>query len=141
VIFYRGNSCGLRESSFAMMMPASTLNGWNKAFDNNMHFITVPDKRGKAGRVTLDMVRKIVKTANHYKTHTRRIRLKEFTRMLAGKKDICFSSKTAGDILTANDLRGHPRTRKKQPVFYQQLRQKIPDGLPGVDGSEIKIHI
>ena len=140
MIFYRDNSCGLRETSFAMMIPTSTLNSWDKAFDDNMHFIIVPDKRGKAGKVTLDMVRKIVEIANHYKTQGNRIRLKDFTRMLAEKKDICFSSKTVGDILTANDLRS-PRTRKKQPVFYQKLRQEIPNGLVSVDGSEIKIHI
>lgn len=140
MIFHRNNSSGLRESSFAMMIPTSTLNSWNKAFDDNMRLIIIPDKRGKAGKVTLDMVRKIVKIANHYKTHDKRIRLKDFTRMLAEKKDIFFSSKTVGDILTANDLRS-PRTRKKQPVFYQQLRQKIPNGLISVDGSEIKIHI
>ncbi|NOX33635.1 MAG: transposase family protein [Deltaproteobacteria bacterium] len=140
MIFHRNNSSGLRESSFAMMIPTSTLNSWNKAFDDNMRLIIIPDKRGKAGKVTLDMVRKIVKIANHYKTQGKRIRLKDFTRMLAEKKDICFSSKTVGDILTANDLRS-PSTRKKQPVFYQQLRQKIPNGLISVDGSEIKIHI
>ncbi|MCF6245928.1 MAG: transposase family protein [Desulfobacula sp.] len=140
MIFHRNNSSGLRESSFAMMIPTSTLNSWNKAFDDNMHLIITPDKRGKTGKVTLDMVRKIVKIANHYKTQGKRIRLKCFTRMLAEKKDICFSSKTVGDILTANDLRS-PCTRKKQPVFYQQLRQKIPNGLISVDGSEIKIHI
>ncbi|MCF6246059.1 MAG: hypothetical protein L3J69_01730 [Desulfobacula sp.] len=59
MIFHRNNSSGLRESSFAMMIPTSTLNSWNKAFDDNMHLIITPDKRGKTGKVTLDMVRKI----------------------------------------------------------------------------------
>ncbi len=45
-----------------------------------------------------------------------------------------------GDILTANGLRS-PQTRRKRPVFYPRLRQKIPNGLVSVDGSEIKIHI
>jgi len=140
VTFYRDNACGLRESSFAMMIPTSTLNSWNKGFDDNMHPIIVPDKRGTGGKVTLDIVSEIVKIANHYKKQGQRIRLKDFTRMLSKENDICFSSKTVGDILTANDLRS-PRTRKKQPVFYQKLRQEIPNGLVSIDGSEIKIHI
>jgi len=105
-----------------------------------MHPIIVPDKRGKVGKVTLDMVREIVKIAKDYKAEGNRIRLKEFTRMLAEKKDISLSSKAVGDILTANDLRS-PKTRKKQPVFYQRLRQEIPNGLVSIDGSEIKIYI
>jgi hypothetical protein len=123
-----------------MMIPMSTLNSWNKEFDGNMHPIIVPDKRGKAGKVTLDMVRAIVKIAKYYKAEGNRIRLKEFSRMLAEKKDISLSSKTVGDILTANALRS-PKTRRKQPVFYQKLRQEIPNGLVSVDGSEIKIFI
>jgi hypothetical protein len=140
VIFFRNNTCGLRESSFAMMIPMSTLNSWNKEFDDNMHPIIVPDKRGKVGKVTLNMVRDIVKIANHYKTEGYRIRLKDFTRMLLIEKDIALSSKTVGDILTANDLRS-PQTRQKKPAFYQRLRQDIPNGLVSIDGSEIKVHI
>ena len=105
-----------------------------------MQPIIVPDKRGKTGKVTLDMVREIVKIAKFYKAEDNRIRLKEFTRMLAEEKDIFLSSKSVGDILTANGLRS-PRTRQKQPVFYQKLRQKIPNGLVSIDGSEIKIYI
>jgi hypothetical protein len=118
----------------------STLNSWNKEFDENMCPIIIPDKRGKSGKVTLDMVRKTVETAKLYITEGNRIRLKTFTRMLAEKKDIFLSSKTVGDILTANGLRS-PQTRRKQPVFFQRLRQKVPNGLVSVDGSEIKIHI
>ncbi len=116
-----------------------TLNSWNKGFDDNMNPIIVPDKRGKEGKVTLDTVRKIVAIGRHYKTQGNRIRLKTFTRMLI-EEDIFLSSKTVGDILTANDLRS-PRTRRKQPVFYQKLRQEIPNGLVSIDGSEIKIHV
>jgi len=105
-----------------------------------MRPIIIPDKRGKSGKVTLDMVRKIVETAQFYKTEGNRIRLKTFTRMLAEEKDMSLSSKTVGDILTANGLRS-PQTRRKRPVFFQRLRQKIPNGLVSVDGSEIKIHI
>jgi hypothetical protein len=123
-----------------MMIPMSTLNSWNNEFDDNMHPIIVPDKRGKAGKVTLNMVRDIVKIAKLYKAEGNRIRLKDFTRMLTVEKDIALSSKTVGDILTANDLRS-PQTRRKKPAFYQRLRQEIPNGLVSIDGSEIKVHI
>ena len=138
--FLRDHKLGLRKTSFSLLVPASTLNGWNKEFDNNMHPITIPDKRGKTGKVTLSMVRKIIEIAKYYKAKGNRIRLKEFSRMLAAEKDISLSTKTVGDILTANALRS-PKTRQKQPVFYQKLRQEIPNGLVSIDGSEIKIHI
>jgi hypothetical protein len=96
VTFLRDHSLGLRNTSFSLLVPASTLNGWNKEFDSNMHPIIVPDKRGKTSKVTLSMVREIVKIAKHYKTEGNRIRLKEFSRMLAEKKDISLSSKTVG---------------------------------------------
>jgi len=140
VKFYRNNTCGLREVSFATMIPMSTLNSWNKGFDDNMHPIIVPDKRGKTGKVTLDTVKTIIKAASDYQTKGNRIRLKIFTRMLTEEKDIFLSSKTVGDILTANHLRS-PKTRRKQPIFYQKLRQEIPNGLVSIDGSEIKIDI
>ena len=138
--FYRDNTCTLREVSFSAMIPMSTLNSWNKEFDDNMNLIIVPDKRGKAGKVTIDTVKAIIKAAIDYQTKGNRIRLKTFTRMLTEEKDIFLSSKTVGDILTANNLRS-PVTRRKRPVFYQKLRQEIPNGLVSIDGSEIKIAI
>jgi len=122
------------------MVPMSTLNSWDQTFDKNMQPIIVPDKRGKTGKVTMEMVKKIIEEAGHHKAKNRRIRLKQFTRMLADKKMIYLSAKTVGDILTANDLRS-PRIRKKRPEFYQKLRQEIPNGLVSVDGSQIKLYI
>lgn len=135
--FYRDNTCTLREVSFAAMIPMSTLNTWNKEFDDNMNPIIIPDKRGKTGKVTIDIVRTIIETAHNYK---KKIRLKTFTRKLTKEKNITLSSKTVGDILTANNLRS-PVTRRKRPAFYQKLRQEIPNGLVSIDGSEIKIDI
>jgi len=140
VKFYRDNTCTLREASFAAMIPMSTLNSWNKGFDDNMNPIIVPDKRGKTGKVTIDTVKTIIETARNYQTRKNRIRLKTFTRMLTKEKNITLSSKTVGDILTANNLRS-PETRRKRPVFYQKLRQEIPNGLVSIDGSTVKIHI
>jgi len=140
VKFYRYNTCTLREASFAVMIPMSTLNSWNKGFDDNMNPIIVPDKRGKTGKVAIDTVKIIIETARNYQTKKNRIRLKTFTRMLVEEKKITLSSKTVGDILTANNLRS-PETRRKRPVFYQRLRQEIPNGLVSIDGSEVKIYI
>jgi len=140
VKFYRDNTCTLREASFAAMIPMSTLNSWNKGFDDNMNPIIIPDKRGKTGKVSIDTVKTIIETARNYQTRKNRIRLKTFTRMLTEEKNIILSSKTVGDILTANNLRS-PETRRKKPVFYQKLRQEIPNGLISIDGSEIKIDI
>jgi len=137
VKFYRDNTCTLREASFAAMIPMSTLNSWNKEFDDNLNPIIVPDKRGKTGKVSIDTVSTVIETARNYQ---KKIRLKTFTRMLAEEKDIALSSKTVGDILTANNLRS-PKTRRKRPAFYQKLRQEIPNGLVSIDGSEIKIDI
>jgi hypothetical protein len=121
-------------------MPTSTLAYWDKEFDNTMRPIIIPEKRGKGSKVTPDMVRTIIEVAKQYEPMGRRIRLQSFTRMLGTEKGIFLSSKTVGDILTANDLRS-AKTRQKRPGFYQKLRQQIPNGLVSVDGSEIAIHI
>jgi transposase len=140
VKFYRDNTCTLKEASFAAMIPMSTLQSWDKGFDDNMNPIIVPDKRGKTGKVTIDTVKTIIETARNYQTRKNRIRLKTFTRMLTEEKNITLSSKTVGDILTANNLK-LPETRRKRPGFYQKLRQEIPNGLVSIDGSEVKIDI
>ena len=66
--FYRDNTCTLREVSFAAMIPMSTLNSWDKGFDDNMNPIIVPDKRGKTGKVTIDTVKTITEIAHDYQT-------------------------------------------------------------------------
>jgi hypothetical protein len=105
-----------------------------------MRLIKIPDRRGKGSKVTPDMVRTIIEIAGQYKAKEQRIRLQSFTRMLAEEENLSLSSKTVGDILTANNLRS-PKTRKKRPRFYQKLRSETPNGLVSVDGSEIKVHI
>lgn len=105
-----------------------------------MRHIILPDRRGKGGKVTPDVVRTILEVARQYEAKDQRIRLKGFTRMLEVEKNIFLSSKTVGDILIANDLRS-PKTQQKRPKFYQKLRREIPNGLVSVDGSEIKVHI
>jgi len=98
--------------------------------------LIVPDGRGKACKVTPDIVRQIVEVAKSKS----RIRLKSFTRQLTAEKDIVLSSKKVSEILIANGLY-RPEIRRRRPRFYQSLRQGIPNGLVSIDGSEFTIWI
>ncbi len=102
--------------------------------------LIVPDGRGKACKITTDIVRQIVEVAKEVKSKGRRIRLKSFTKQLAIEEDIVFSRKKIGEILIANGLY-KPEIRRRRPKFYQSLRQNIPNGLVSVDGSEFTVWI
>jgi hypothetical protein len=117
------------------MVPPSTLSTWNQGFDENLKPLIIPDKRGKASKVTVEMVRRIVEHAKGYQG--RRIRLKTFGCELR-EKGIDLSSKTIEAILMANDLY-KTRIRWKRPAFYQSLCQKVPNGLLSIDGSEVVV--
>ena len=56
------------------MVPPSTLAAWNRGFDENLKPLSIPENRGKAAKVTVEMVRRIVDYAKDYQG--RRIRLK-----------------------------------------------------------------
>ena len=114
----------------------STLTRWDKCFDENMKPIMIPDNRGKAGKVTAEMVQRIVQRAKTY--HPRRIRLKQFAADFKRHEEIELGVKTLEEILIANDLY-KARTRKKRPRYYQSLCQKLPNGLLSIDGSEMTI--
>jgi len=96
------------------------------------------DERGKAGTVTVEIVRKILAIAKDMRDKGQRLRLKSFTRRLSTEAEISLSSKTVADILVANDLY-QVSTRRRRPGFYQRLKQSIPNGLISVDGSEFKV--
>lgn len=98
----------------------------------------VPDNRGKAAKVTIEIVRCIVEKAKGDKTRGKRIRLKQFAADLKSKESINLGVKTVEHILIANDLY-KARTRKKRPRFYQSLCRKIPNGLLSLDGSDIMV--
>jgi len=74
------------------------------------------------------------------KERGKRIRIKQFTKALIEEDKIVLSFKTVNEILIANDLVG-ARTRQKRPQFYQSLRQRIPNGLLSIDGSEFVVGI
>lgn len=113
----------------------STLGGWNKGFDENFKPLVVPDNRGKAAKVTVEIVRCIVEKAKDDKACGKRMRLKQFAADLKATEGINLGSKTVEQILIANDLY-KACTRKKRPRFYQSLCRKIPNGLISLDGSD-----
>ena len=96
----------------------------------------VPDHRGKAAKVTVEMVRCIVEQAKADKARGKRIRLKQFAADLKSAAGIDLGAKTVEQILIANDLY-KACTRKKRPRFYQSLCRKIPNGLVSLDGSDV----
>ena len=100
----------------------------------------VPDGRGKAMKVTGEVVRRIVEEAHKLKASGRRIRLKSFTRHLAAEQDIVLSRQKVSEILIANGLY-KVRIKRRRPLFYQRLRQSIPNGLVSVDGSGFTVWI
>ena len=105
-------------------------------FDENMQPLVVADERGKATKVTAEMVRKIIEVAKAVKKPGKKLHIKSFTEKLAQEHGIELSRKTVREILIANDLHA-PQTRTRRPKYHQSLRQRIPNGLVSVDGSEI----
>jgi hypothetical protein len=119
-------------------MSTSTLSGWNQSFDENMKPLKVADNRGKASKVTIEIVRRVCEKAKRLKQQAKRIRIKQFTKALEQEDAIKLSAKTVNEILIANDL-ASAQSRKKRPRFYQSLCQRIPNGLLSLDGSEFTI--
>lgn len=128
----------LREAAWVLSLKISTLSEWDQSFDKKMKPLIIPDLRGKAGKVTADMVRQIIKGAKEIRDRGMRIRVKSFIRWLREKRQIDLSKKTITEILIANDLY-RPSTRRRRPKFYQSLKQSIPNGLISLDGSEFKV--
>lgn len=127
----------VRETAWVLHMPASTLIGWDKDFDADMKPIVVPDGRGRKRKLDIETVRVIVTKAQAMKAAKKRIRIKGFCSQLA-EQGITVSGKKVRQVLIANNLI-EPETRKKRPVFYQSLCQKIPNGLLSIDGSQFTV--
>jgi len=113
------------------------LSEWNRFFDEQLNALQIPDRRGKAGKVTAELVRQVVKAAQEERDEGKRIRIKSFTKKMT-EQGIVLSSKTVADILIANDFY-KVRVKNRRPQFYQSLRQSIPNGLVSVDGKEFKV--
>jgi hypothetical protein len=128
----------LREAAWVLAVSFTTLGCWNQGFDENMKPLKIPDKRGKASKVTLEIVRRVCRKAKQLKQQAKRIRIKQFTAELKKENAIDLSAKTVNEILIANDLAA-AQSRKRRPKFYQSLCQRIPNGLLSLDGSEFII--
>jgi hypothetical protein len=124
--------------AWALHLSFSVLGEWNRCFDENMKVIKVPDGRGKASKITVEMVRGIVRAAEQLKAQGRRLRLHRFTRELEADHGIFLSRRKVKEVLIANGLFA-ARTRRRRPRFYQSLRKEIPNGLVSVDGSEVEV--
>jgi len=140
VRFFRNESQTLRETAWALRVPVGTLGTWNQGFDEQMNSYQVVDRRGKSGKVTLEVVRQVVDKAKEFKAQGKRLRIQKFTSHLNEKLQLILGRKTIADILVANDLY-KAETRKKRPRFYRSLCRRIPNGLLSLDGSKLVVRI
>ena len=127
-----------REAAWVLKVSFSVLSEWNQGFDEHMRPFTLPDRRGKAAKITLEMVRIIVRVAEDLKARGRRLRIKTFTQSLREEQGIDLSRKKVQEVLVANGLFAGS-TRKRRPRFYQSLRKEIPNGLLSLDGSSLTV--
>jgi hypothetical protein len=72
----------LRETAWVLNLSFSVLSDWNGCFDEHMKPLRAPERRGKASKITAEMVRVIVKAAEDLKARGRRLRLQRFTKHL-----------------------------------------------------------
>jgi len=68
VTFVRGEQEGLQKSAWALHLKISSLAEWDKLFDRAMTPLTMPEKRGQTGKVTVESVSRIVFLARRCKT-------------------------------------------------------------------------
>jgi hypothetical protein len=134
----RSRSASLREVAWALRVCASILGDWNRVFDEDMRALEVPENRGKASKVTVEMVRVIIRAAEEIKEMGKRLRIKGLTKELREKHGIELSKKKVREVLIANHLFA-PETRRRRPRFYLSLRKEIPNGLLSFDGSEMTV--
>ena len=116
----------------------SVLADWNQGFDENMRALKIPENRGKGSKISVEMVRVIVRAAEDLIGGGRRLRVQSFTKRLREEQDIFLSKRKVQEVLIANNLFA-ARTRKRRPRFYQSLRKEIPNGLVSLDGSDMTV--
>jgi len=113
---------------------------WSKYFDINLQPYEKEEKRGKAVKVTAEMVRTVVALAQEKLEKKERIFIESFTREFNMSGELNLGMETIREILIANDLWA-VNTRIKRPAFYKNLCKRIPNGLLSIDGSEISLSI
>ena len=132
----RSGSASLREVAWVLHVSFSVLGDWNRGFDENMRAFEVPENRGKASKITMEMVRIIIRAAEKIRERGKRLRVGRFTHELREKHGVELSKKKVREVLIANNLFA-PETRRKRPRFYLSLRKEIPNGLLSLDGSDM----
>ncbi len=130
----------IRMIAWALRMSIATLSDWDKLFDSNLVPYKRPERRGKCGKVTIEIVRSVVNKAKEIQSQGGRIRVKQFCNMLKEELTIDLGRKTVQEILVANDLYA-PTTRIRRPVFYRNICRRIPNGLLSLDGSEFTVTV
>jgi hypothetical protein len=136
VMFLREEDRPIQKVAWVLNLAFGTLGSWEQGFDEEMRPYRETDGRGKSGKVTIEVVRQVVDKARELTSQNKRIRIKEFTRDL----NMNLGRKTVEEILTANDL-WKPDTRRRRPLFYRNLCQRIPNGLLSLDGSELEVWV
>ncbi len=138
--FFRTEGRSVRHSAGVLAVPPSTLAEWDGEFDGEMKPVRRPDGRGTASPITAETVRQVVAAARTWLASGKPIRLDRFTEHLATEHAINLSRTKVTEILVANDLH-QVQIRNRRPRFYQSLRQAIPNGLVGVDGSAFTVWV
>jgi len=119
VSFYRRLGRRLWETAWVLSLKISTLSEWNQIFDEKLKPLINLDLRGKTGKVTADIVRKIITSTKEIRDRGKHIRVKSFVRWLREKHQIDLSKKTIIEILIANDLY-QPSSRRRRPKFLSE---------------------
>lgn len=132
----RSRSGSFREVAWALHVSQSVLGDWNQVFDEEMRVLEIPENRGKASKITVEMVRIIIRAAEEIRQMGKRLRIKNFTKELREQQRIDLSKKKVREVLIANNLFAS-ETRRKRPCFYLSLRKEIPNGLLSFDGSQM----
>jgi hypothetical protein len=140
VKFLRSENRPLRQAAWALGLALGTLEYWDHSFDEHLAPYRTADLRGKAGKLTVALVKKVVEAACALKADGKRLRIKPFTHYLNRQLGLDLGRKTVAEILIANDL-FKAESRRKRPRFYQNLCQRIPNGLLSIDGSELSVYI
>ena len=113
---------------------------WDKGFDVNLAPYKKEERRGKAVKVTAEMVRLVVALARKKLEEKERIYIEPFTREFNMSGKFNLGTETIREILTANDL-WKVNTHIRRPAFYRNLCNRIPNGLLSIDGSELIVNI
>ena len=96
----------MREVAWILNIALSTLSSWNDGFDKNMKPYSIPQNRGKKSKVTVEIVRTIIKAAERWKDNDKRIRIKKFSGHLNKEYKIELSDKSVRQILIASGFMG-----------------------------------